>query len=413
MKRYFRNMSFTSARRDLNLVIGAKAVSWLGDEVATIALVLVLQASGRGAAAVADLLIANALPMVLFSGLVGRLIDRVDNRALLIGSSLIQAGLCVLLAFVHAPGLVLLLVALLGAGQCVNSATWAVTLAAIAGRDDLAKATARSQAAVTLAAIAAPALGGFLVGQYGSRVPLLLDAATFVAVFAAAALLRTRRADRPAQHTERPRGGLAIVRGDALLRPLFVLLALFVLIGSMVNVVDVFLVRDTLGASPTWYGITGAAYAVGMFGGALLAGRLHGMRALAGGFVGAIVVLGTGVACMGLMPAVGWLLPCCLVAGAGNGVLSVALSTLVVLRTDPAARGRIVALLNGTSSGTQLVAFAVGGALLTALNPRTMFVLAGATALLVPLVLGRRVLRAATEDRTADSAEMTDTALAA
>ncbi len=86
VKQYFRNMSFTSARRDVHLVAAAKSVSWLGDEVALVALLLHAQGAGRGAGTVAGLLIANTLPLVLLSGVVGRLVDRVDNRLLLAGS---------------------------------------------------------------------------------------------------------------------------------------------------------------------------------------------------------------------------------------------------------------------------------------------------------------------------------------
>jgi MFS family permease len=406
-------MSFTSARRDLLLVVTAKSVSWLGDEVALVALTLLLQASGRGAIAIAELLIANALPMVLLSGVVGRIVDRFDNRALLIGSSLTQAALCTLLAFASAPTAVLVLVALLGAGQAVNSATWTALLPAIVGPDNVAKAVGKSQVGTTLAGIASPALGGVLTGLYGSRVPLLIDAATFLAVLAAAVFMHTRReVSRPAAGVKQ-HGGLAIVRRDALLRPLFVLLALFVLIGCMVNVADVFLVRETLGASTTWYGVSGAAFAAGALTGAVLSSRLVGTRRLALGFVGSAVALAVGLCAIGLAPAVAWLLPFGFATGAANGVLNVTLSSLLIRRTLAAERGRVAALLNGTASGTQLVAFAVGGALLSTLDPRTMFVLAGSVALLAPVLIGRRVVRAAADEGQAESVGMTPTAIAA
>src|SRR5437763_14456729 len=94
-------MSFRSAspRRDVSWVVVAKSVSWLGDLVAEVALVLRLQSHGYGASAVAALLIANALPIVLLSGVVGRLVDRVDNQRLLVLSSLSQAAVCTVLDF--------------------------------------------------------------------------------------------------------------------------------------------------------------------------------------------------------------------------------------------------------------------------------------------------------------------------
>ena len=404
-------MSFTT--RDLRLVVGAKSVSWFGDEVAMVALTLQLQSSGRAAMAVAGLLIANALPIVLLSGVVGRMVDRYDNRRLLLGSSAAQAALCVILAFVSSPAAVLVLVALLGAGQCVNSATWSALLPTIVDAEDVPNAVGLSQAGTTLAGVAAPAVGGLLAGLYGTRVPLLVDAATFAVVFGAAALLHVRRQGAKPTAGTKQHGGAAIVWRDALLRPLFVLLALFVLIGSMVNVVEVFLVRETLGASTTWYGLTGASFAIGALIGALVCSRLRGKATLARGFVVSAGALALGLVALGLAPAVIWLIPAGFVTGAAYGALNVTLASLVTGRTRADERGRVGALLNGVASGTQLAAFAAGGALAARLSPRTVFVLAGGLGLLAPVLLGGRVVRAARSDDRADSAAMTPTPAAA
>ena len=410
-------MSFTSARtaaqRDILLVVAAKSVSWLGDEVAMVALVLLLQSQGRGAMAVAALLIANALPMVLLSGFVGRIVDRFDNRALLVGSSLTQAALCAVLAFVSSPVAVLVLVALLGAGQCINSATWTALLPTIVGVDDLPKAVGMSQIGTTLAGIVAPALGGLLTGLYGARVPLLIDAASFLAVLAAAVLMHARREVSAPASGQKRHGGLAIVRRDGLLRPLFVLLALFALIGSMVNVVEVFLIRETLQASTTWYGIAGATFGLGALTGAVLSSRLSGTTTLARGLVASMVGLSLGLCAIGAAPSVAWVLPAAFITGAANGVLNVTLSSLVIGRTLATERGRVGALLNGVASGTQLVAFAAGGALVAYLSPRAVFEMAGGFALLAPVLFGRRVVRRASSPDTAESVDMTATPVAA
>ena len=96
-------MSFMYRRRDLWIAVGARAVSLLGDEVAMVALVLRLQAHGGGAMAVAGLMIANLTPIVLLTGVAGRLVDRRDNRTLLVTAGLAQAAVCSVLAFVDGP----------------------------------------------------------------------------------------------------------------------------------------------------------------------------------------------------------------------------------------------------------------------------------------------------------------------
>lgn len=399
----FASVPFRSTPRDVLVVAGARGISWLGDEVALVALMLSAQGHGRGAGAVAALLVANALPLVVLAGPVGRLVDRYDNRVLLVTSGAAQAAICTALAFTSSEALVLVLLALLGAGQAVNSATWTALVPTLVAPDRLASALGTVQAATTLAGIAAPALGGLLYGAYGTRAPLLVDAASFVVVIGAALAISARRT---VAQTRSSHGGLTIVRRDALLSPLVVMLALFVLLGSMVNVVDVFLVRATLGASAIWYGLAGACYSAGALIGAIGSGRLRGTAALAGGLVGACTVLAVGLAAMGCAPSVGWVLPIGFVAGVANGTLNVTISALVMGATAPDERGRVAALLGGVASGTQLVAFLVGGALTSALDPRTVFVLAGGCGLLAPVLLGRRVLRAARERDRAHSTVM-------
>jgi MFS family permease len=136
------------------------------------------------------------------------------------------------------------------------------------------------------------------------------------------------------------------------------------------------------------------------------AGRLRGPARLATGLVAGCAVLAAGLAAMGLVPSVVWLLPIGVVAGAGNGVLNVALNSLVFGHANADERGRVAALVSGVSKGTQLIAFVLGGVLTSALDPRAAFVLAGSCGLLAPLLLGRAVLRAATKSQAADSTVM-------
>ncbi|MEP7019476.1 MAG: MFS transporter [Pseudonocardiales bacterium] len=388
-------MSFTSSRRDLWLVVVAKSVSLLGDEVAAVALVLRLQSHGARPTAIAALLIAAMLPLLLLAGIVGRLVDRYDSRVLLVVSSLAQGVLCVLLAYTTGTGAVLGLVAALGAGQAVNGATWQALLPSIVGTGQLPKAIGLTQAGTTIASIAAPALAGLLTGLYGARVPLLLDATTFLAITAAGMLITTRRGSQATGVPRTKAGGLGIVRADPLLKMLFLLLALFVMLGAMVNVVEVFLIRETLHASTSWYGIVGATYGLGALAGSVFGGRLRGDLPLARAFVASAVALAGALAAFAAAPSVAWLLPVALAGGAANGVLNLTLGSLVMGRAAADARGRVGAVLNGVASGTQLAAFAVAGLLAAVLSPREIFVAAGVSGLLAPLLFARRLLRAA------------------
>jgi MFS family permease len=388
-------MSFTSVRRDLWLVVLAKSVSLLGDELAAVALMLRLQSHGARPPAIAALLIAAMLPLLLLAGPVGRLVDRVDSRSLLVTSSLAQGGLCLLLAYTTGTTAVLGLVAALGVGQAVNGATWQALLPAIVGTERLPGAIGLTQAGTTMASIAAPALAGILTGLYGARVPLLIDAATFLAITAAGLLITTRRGTVVTESTTTAGGGLRIVWADPLLRMALGLLALFITLGAMVNVVEVFLVRETLHASTTWYGLIGAMFGVGALTGSLFGGRLRGELPLARAFAVAATALAAGLAAMAAVPNVVAMLPLAFAIGTANGVLNVALGSLVMRRPAADARGRVGAVVNGVASGTQLGAYALGGLLAAVLTPREIFAAAGLSGLLGPLLFSRRLLRAA------------------
>jgi MFS family permease len=388
-------MSFTSARRDLWLVVVAKSVSLLGDEIAALALTLRLQSQGAGTGAVAALLVAALVPLVVLAPLVGRLVDGHDSRVLLVSSSLAQAGLCAVLAFQTTTPAILLLVAALGCGQAVNGATWQALLPGIVGTERLPRAMGLSQAGGTIASIASPALAGLLFAQFGARIPLLVDAGTFVAITAAALLVSTRHGTATGVPRTAERGGLRLLRADPLLRTLLLLLAVFAGLGSMVNVVAVFLVRQTLHASATWYGITGAVLAVGMLVASLLSGRLRGEKNLARAFVAAATVLAVALAATAAVPDVYWLIPLEFVIGAANGVLNVVLGSLVMGRAAATVRGRVAAAVSGVASAAQIGAYAVGGVLGLALTPREIFVLGGALGLIAPALLGRRLVRSA------------------
>lgn len=390
-------MSFTSAplgrNRDLWVSVIARAVSLLGDEAAVIALTLRLHDSGGGAGVVAALLVAGLLPLVVFAGVAGRLVDRYDSRTLLVWSGLGQAAVCVVLALVHSGPATLALVVVLGAGQAVNGATWQALLPSIVGPAQLPAAMGLSQAARTMAGIAAPAVGGILTGRFGARVPLLLDAATFVAVTLSALLIRTRRTTRATDPKWRMRGGFAIVRDDPVLAVLLTMLGAFIALGAMVNVIEVFLVRDTLHASATWYGVLGGTWAVGMLAGSLVGGRWSSPPALVRMILFSAVVLSLSLGGYGFVPSVAGLLPLAVAGGAANGLLNLSTGAMTTLRAPEDARGRVSAAVNAVASAAMIGAYVLAAAVATFATPRQIFVASAVLGLFAPIVVGRTLTR--------------------
>src|SRR5690349_2287288 len=246
-------MSFASPR-DVYLAAGARGVSQLGDFLAATALVLALQDRGAGSYAVAAVLAAAALPPVLLAPLAGRVADRVDSRVILTGIGLAQAACCGLMAYVRSPWLLVTLAALLAAGLAFTTPTFSALLPDMAGPAGIGRAMAIFQTAGSMGALAGPALAGVLVGLYGLRVPLLVDAASYLAVVVAGLLLQTRRSAAEVSPASLPPGGSPWrTRSDPLLAMQIVMVGALTLTVNTTAVALVFFVRGTLGGSAASY----------------------------------------------------------------------------------------------------------------------------------------------------------------
>jgi MFS family permease len=380
---------------DVYLATIARAVSSCGDYLAAIALVLALQARGAGGFAVAALLVAVAAPPTLLAPLTGRLADRVDSRRLLFTVSLAQAALCTALAFVSQTVLLVALVALLGCGLAVVNPTLNALIPEMVGRERLAKATAVGQTASSVGLLIAPALGGLLVGRFGLRVPLLVDAGSYLAVVVAALAIGTRRgrAPQPVPAGAPARAGWAM-RRDPLLRSITIAVAAVVTGVSAVNVADVFFVRGVLHGSPTVYGLLGAVWTGAMMLGAwLVARRPLGDRAFAVALLVSLAGACAAVALAATVPAVAWMVPLWAVGGVFNGSVNVASGVLVARRAPAEARGRAFAVFGGVANGANAAGYLLAGLALAALSPRAVIALAGAVGLAVALAFAVPLVR--------------------
>ncbi|MGW5558841.1 MFS transporter [Micromonospora sp. NPDC003944] len=420
-------MSFTtdeSRWSDVWLAAAARGTTICGDFLAATALALALQGAGAGGLAVSGLLLAATLPLVVLAPLAGRLADRTDSRTLLVTVGLGQAAICALLAVVEQPVAVVGLVTLLACGLAVTQPCLAALLPAMVRPADLPRASAISQTAVSLGALGGPVLAGLLVGQFGVRVPLLLDAVTYLALVVAGLLLRTRRGGR------RPAAARSVAGSDAAASPaagsspavlgavaspggteaswrlrrdpvmLVMVVSTAVVIAAIggINVIEVFFIRETLGGSPTTYGLVSAAWMAGMLPGGWLAvrlaRRLDDDGALVRGVLATLGVCSLMVLLAATVPAAGVLVPLWLVGGAANGGENVFANLLTARRVPEAMRARAYASYGAAVQGGSMAGFLIGGALLAAVPPRPLIAGTGLVGLVVVLVFVPVVTRA-------------------
>ena len=175
----------------------------------------------------------------------------------------------------------------------------------------------------------------------------------------------------------RLRSGFAILRADSVLAPLLAGVALVVLLVGMVDVVLVYLVRETLHAGGVWYGVTEASWMAGMVAGSLGAARVRTERGRIRATVIGAALACAGVAGFAVAPNVGILVPLSIFGGVGNGYAGACLSTLLLSRTPDEARGRVSAAANAVFGGAQGASLMLGGLVAIVLSPRAIYAVAG------------------------------------
>jgi MFS family permease len=383
-------LKIRQGRRDFVIALVGRMVSAFGDGVALVALTLRLQMDGAHPYEVGLMLAAGVAPQVLLARRIGRLVDTRDSRRLLVVGGLIEVAATIPLVFLHSVAPIVGLIAVLGVATSMTSSTWSALIPRVVGEDQLAEAVSTQQSLSVLALVAAPAVGGLLAGAFGTGLPVALDAASFVVVTVAAVLVRTRRVPErisAADGSHALSSGFAIIRADRVLAPLFAGVALVVLLVGMVDVVLVYLVRETLHAGGVWYGVAEASWTVGMVGGAAGAGQVRADRGRVRATIAGIAVVCAGVAAFAVAPAVWILVPISVLGGIGNGYAGTCLSTLLLSRTADSARGRVSAAANAVLGGAQGISLLLGGAVAVVLSPRAIYAVGGLLGLAAALIL--------------------------
>jgi len=381
MKLYFHNMSFTSSRwSDVWIAAGSAAVTNLGSFLVMTTLLLTLQDEGHSGPAISALIIAESLPVVLLAALTGRLADRVDSRLLLLVAGTVQVAGC--LALSTAGGLAprIALLTLVFCGTAIAQPVRQALMMTMVTREDLPKASGILQTSAAIGAIAGPALAGFAQDGLGPSTTLRLAAGAFGATIVAGLLFRTRRGG--SARTAEPTASEGPVRMDGLMRVVTIGFAVVVSAVAAANVVEVFLVKDTLGASSSAYGMITSMWTVGMIAGSWITARLIKRAADDSAIViGAFASLAA--TCLVVIagsqaPAIAWIIPLWLAGGILNGAENVQVFTIFGRRAPAHARGRLSARLNAAVQGAALLGYAGGGVLLQWWSPRTVLAVAGA-----------------------------------
>jgi len=376
-------------RRDLDILVGAVGLSALGDWLALVPLALFLQETTGSGVTLALLYLAFWAPSVVLAGPAGLLADRHDPRRVLLVASLAQAIVAVVLAFTGGTAVILLLAALLGVGFAVGQPAEFALVPRVAGEARIGIANARVETARYTGFAVGPLIGGVIAGAGGLEIAMLVNAATFLVVGAAAIVVRCPHSEfclAPEPPVGRAWSGAKYLVQDRVLAVVMSVAFVSLLFMTTNWAANVFFAKEDLGLGDVGYGVLLTSWTLGMVLGATLLPRRIGHGALAVAVLVAIVVQGAGLA----GPAI-WLVPALafvffFVGGVAHGTKNVLIRTLMHERVPTSLHGRAFAAYNGLRNAAELVALVAGGILVSTVGARWTMLVAGAIPVLAGLV---------------------------
>jgi len=329
-------------------------------------------------------------PLVLVS-LTGWAADRFDRRRILLVTQTLLLLLAVavgvlLLVDVMTLPMMFCFAAGFGVVNAFDAPARQAFVSDVVSTGDTSNAVALNSASFNMARMIGPAVGGLLIVAIGSGWVFIANAATFLAMLVA--LLVMRRSQLAPRLKNRSRGGLAAgfryvwARSD--LRVVFVTVFL---IGAFGMNFPIFASTMALefGAGADGYGVLSSILAIGSLTGALLAARRDRARVrvvvLAAGGFGVFAFVSAS------MPTYAAYAVTLMFTGFTIVTLLTTANGYVQTTTDPALRGRVLALYMAVIMGSTPVGAPIAGWVADAFGPRTAIMLGG-TAGLVACAIG-------------------------
>jgi MFS family permease len=385
-------------------LITARVVSFVGDSLSLVALMLhVAQTTGQ-ALAVAALLLAGDFVPALFSPLTGAISDRFDRRRVMITCELLQAVLlmAIALALPPLPLLLVLVAARAITGQVFQPASRAAVPALVPPRH-LESANSALGFGTNGAEAIGPLVAAGLLPLVGTRGVLLVDAASF----AVSALLLTRLpalsptsggATVAPRLFAQAREGLGYIWSVRPVRILTLGFCGIVLVNGIDDVALLLLATDTLRAGESAVAVLLAAVGVGLLIGYALLARVGARIAMPVLLLAGFAVSSVGNLLTGLAWAVGVAFALQAVRGLGLAAMDVASNTLLQRWVPDRMLGRVFGNLYGLIGVAAGISYLGGGLLLDATSAPVTFLAAGAAGTVITAVVAlalRRALRAA------------------
>jgi len=305
-------------------------------------------------------------PTLLLSAWAGVLADRLDRRKLLVATQVAQGvlalGLGLLVLGGHAQlWQVYAFALLLGCVTAIDGPVRQTFVAELVPAEKLSNAVGLNSASFNAARLVGPGVAGLLIAWVGTGWVFVINAVSFGATILA---LTWMRRDELHVMPSAPRSkgqirdGIRYVRGRSDIVVIMVVVGVVSTFGLNFQLTSALMARTEFGRGAGEYGVLGSILAIGSLTGALLAARRERPRVRL--VIGAAFGFGLASGAMALMPTYTSFAVACIPVGLASLTMMTAANATIQMSTEPAMRGRVMALymmvfLGATPVGSPVV----------------------------------------------------------
>jgi MFS family permease len=333
-------------------------------------------------------------PQFLFLPWTGFAADHFNQRKLLIATQATMGVLALALGLLTVIGVVQLwhvyiFAFLFGSAAAFDAPVRQTFVAELVGDADLANAVALNSTSFNGARMIGPAVSGIIIATVGTGWAFLINGASFIAVLISLSLLHVA-ALHPRPRALRTRGsftdGFRYVWGRPDLKAILIMLFVVGTFGLNFPIFISTMAVRVFHADARGYGLLSSAMAIGTMSGALFNARRDKLRFET--LLGAAAIFGIGCTLAAIAPDY-WLFAAALVlTGVAALIFTNTTNSLMQLSTEPAMRGRVMALRIGVTLGGTPIGAPIVGWIADHLGPRWALGVGAASGFAAALIAG-------------------------
>jgi MFS family permease len=315
-------------------------------------------------------------PQLLLLPWTGFAADHCNQRKLLTATQATMGGLALALGALTVAGVVqlwhvYLFAFLFGSAAAFDAPVRQTFVAELVGDDDLHNAVALNSTSFNAAQMIGPAVSGMAIATIGTGWAFLINGASFGAVLISLAFLRVAEL-HPSARARRAKGnfaeGLRYVWGRPDLKAILLMLFLIGTFGLNFPIFISTMAVSVFHTDARGFGLLSSIMAIGTVAGALLSARRQKPQFR-------LLVIGAGIFGLGctlaaIAPGYWFFAGALIVIGVAALTLTNATNSLMQLSTEPAMRGRVMALRVGIALGGTPIGAPIIGWVATHCGPR-------------------------------------------